>query len=46
LIITGLPDDIFSHQKFQFGYNLEGLEKEKKLMAILNILRPFGKFYG
>jgi hypothetical protein len=25
---AGLPDGIFSDRKFQFGYILEGLEKE------------------
>jgi hypothetical protein len=43
-----LPDGMFSNQKSKFGYILEGLGIKKLVyfMAIWNILRPFGIFYG
>jgi hypothetical protein len=52
LLRPGLPDGIFSNQKFQFRKNLEGLARENVvtlvvyLTATLSILRPFGIFCG
>jgi hypothetical protein len=46
---AGLPDGIFSYQKSQFGYIFAGLAMLKvwlHFVAILNILRQLGKFYG
>jgi hypothetical protein len=34
---SGLPDGIFSDQKFQFGYNMEDLGKEKKFIYFMTI---------
>jgi hypothetical protein len=44
---AGLPDCLFSDQKIQFGYILEGLGMENVgiFLSIWNILRPFGIFY-
>jgi hypothetical protein len=39
----GLPDGIFSYQKSEFGYILNGLGMEN---SGIGILRPFGVFYG
>jgi hypothetical protein len=47
--VRGLPDGIFSYQKFQFGYILEGLGMENVGVTygyFWNILLPFGIFYG
>jgi hypothetical protein len=46
--IAGLPDGLFSNQKSQYGYILEGrgMETVGSFMTIWNILRPFGKFIG
>jgi hypothetical protein len=43
---SGLPDGLFSNQKFQFGQIFEGLRLEKMdlFYAIWNILRTFGIF--
>jgi hypothetical protein len=43
-LLTGLPDGLFSNQKYKFGYILEGLGMKK--WVILNVIRPFGIFYG
>jgi hypothetical protein len=46
---AGLPDGIFSNKKILIWINFGGPWNEKKLlysMAIWNILRPFGIFYG
>jgi hypothetical protein len=40
---AGLPDCMFSLQKFQFGYILEGLGMVN-FIANLDILGPFGRF--
>jgi hypothetical protein len=40
---SGLPDGLFSNQKYQFGYILEGLGMK---MTVWNIVRPFGITYG
>jgi hypothetical protein len=43
---AGLPDGLFSNQKYQFGQILECLRFEDLIyfMAICNILRTFGIF--
>jgi hypothetical protein len=45
---TGVPDGIFSNQKFQFGYILEGLAMEDVgiFLALWPILLQFGIFCG
>jgi hypothetical protein len=45
---AGMPDGIFSNQKFQFGLILQGLSMEWKVyfMAIWSILRPCSIFCG
>jgi hypothetical protein len=45
---AGLPDGIFYNQKSLFGLIWEGLRMKNVtyFMTILNILRPFGIFYG
>jgi hypothetical protein len=45
---TGLPDAIFSYQKYHLRYNLEGLRMENVgiFMVISNTLRLFGVFCG
>jgi hypothetical protein len=47
-LLPGLPDGLFSNQKFQFGKILEGFGKENvsTFMPICNILWPSGIFYG
>jgi hypothetical protein len=42
---SGLPDGIFSNQKYHFGLILEGLLMVY-FMSIWNILLQFGIFYG
>jgi hypothetical protein len=51
--LAGLPDGLFSNQKSQFGYILEGLKLENVYIicghseyftGIWDILRPFGTF--
>jgi hypothetical protein len=45
---SGLPDGLFSNQKYHFGYILEGLGMENVdiFMTTCNISQSFGKFYG
>jgi hypothetical protein len=48
--LTGLPDGIFSHQKIPIWVNYGGHWNGKSwytyFMAIRNIIRSFGIFYG
>jgi hypothetical protein len=47
-IQAGLPDDIFSKQKSQFGYILEGLSIENVgiLLGHLKYIKAVWYFYG